>query len=183
MDVFESLIYTAKAELLQNPIATVSGALAIVATILAFTNKGRKIFFSIIKHFKFEKKPLIPSQTIIIIENPHHQTWHMGGEQNDPAMWVSVGLHATNISNEKIKILSCKLLPFGTPGLVFTKHEKENIYGIYSIASKETTHLTMSFCIKPPIVTKGENFKGKIILIDSFANEHKSKEILFNFSG
>jgi len=182
MDVLESLISFARTEFLQSPIATISGAMVIVATIFAFTHKGRKIFFSTIKYFSLSRKSHIPRQTIIIIENPHNQSWNMGGEQNDPAMWVTVGLHVTNISNEKIKILSCKLLPSGTPGLVFTKHEKDNIYGIYSIASKDTAHLSMSFCIKPPIVSKSDNFKGKIILVDSFGNEHKSKEMLFNFS-
>ena len=182
MDLLEKLIPVVKIELLKNPIATISGALAIIATIFAFTDKGRRIFFLTIKKLKPGTKNQLPRQTIVIIENPHDQSWNISGEPNEPSMRVRVGLHVTNILNEKIKILSCKLLPTDTPGIVFTKHSQDNIYGLYSIASKETSHLTMSFNIKPPLVVKGDKFTGKIILIDSFGNEHKSKEMVFKCS-
>ena len=121
---------------------------------------------------------LVPRKTIVFVPYTtygQNNRWNNGEFDGEPAMQVRGEWHATNLTDEPIRILESYLVKPRTKVMVFTRDPEKNILSNARISPGATTRINVMLWVQPPICKEGESFKGQIIFIDKFNNKHKVK--------
>ena len=128
--------------------------------------------------------PRVPTETVRIVRHPLPAWWHMGRKGGVPAMQVDARFYVTNVTDNPVSILGCKLKPTGAnqvlDGDTATRHPEENVYSPeFPILPGCTSDVSISVWIFPPMLDVGQELTADILLIDQFGNEHKCPQTTF----
>lgn len=138
----------------------------------------------IIDKIPFQRKNAIPRSTLKLVLQPRGAWWHMGsmGQDKKPAMQVVSRWYATNTTDRPIVVTTAFIKkPRIEAVLPLTQHPQRNVFGGYPIPPKSTSELALDFWVQPPKREADEDFEVRIIVLDQFGNEHKTKKITFKY--
>ena len=125
----------------------------------------------------FGAKP-IPEETFrIVIDTSDPPWWHMGKRGDNPATQIHACYYVTNITNEKMLVVGCKLKPEGTGQTYDLRHIVRQLRD--GKATTPTILVPVDGFILPPITKDGETLEAQVIFIDQFGNENPSPVTTF----
>lgn len=142
------------------------------------------ILVKLLDKLTFKRNDTLPKQTLKLVLQPHGAWWHMGaaGAEGKPAMQIVCDWHATNITSEKIIVTTAFIKrPRTEVAIPLVRHPHENIFGNYPIMPNSTSDLSLDFWIQAPVCKEGMPFKAMILVKDQFDNEHKIKDVVFEY--
>jgi hypothetical protein len=172
-----------------NPVTvgTWIGVLVAIGGVIAGT--VRFLFWAFDEWQKRKKSEgfVVPTVTLQLTELPEGNCWwHMGKKGDEPVMQVVGSMLVTNIATIPVRITRAELRYgfFGRKrvvGMVMVSRQlRENIYGMYDIASHETRKLEFDFWVYPPVASLTEAFiPYQVKFFDQFGNSHSVKHLAF----
>ncbi len=121
----------------------------------------------------------VPTDTIRIVSYQHEAPWwHLGSSNGKPATQISAYFYVTNIIDEPVKILGCRLVPQGTDqsfdGSTGIRPQEYDM-----IPPGHLTEVSIDLLICPPITEEGKELVADIFLKDHFGNEHRCPPTTF----
>ena len=112
----------------------------------------------------------VPKDTFrIVLDTEFPAWWHMAGQGDEPVTQIRARYYATNITDEKMLILGCKLKPEGSDQAYDLRHHIEQMRD--DGKRTPTTLLLVDGFIHPAITREGEVLHAKVIFVDQFGNE------------
>jgi len=139
------------------------------------------VLIKILDKFSFQHKG-VPRHTLRLVLIPRGAWWHMGSSDGKPAMQIVCEWHVTNVTDIPIVVTTAFVKkPRAEATLPLVRHPRDNVFGSYRIAPKDTTRLALDFWVAPPACNEDETFKATIIVKDQFGNEHKVRSVEFKY--
>lgn len=89
--------------------------------------------------------------------------------------------HVTNITNDQLLILGARIVRPLAECHPLIEHPESRIFGSYPILPGDTSEVIADFWIQPPVREGGQAFKARIVLIDQYGNEHKTRKVVFEY--
>ena len=112
----------------------------------------------------------IPKRTFrIVLDTSAPPWWHMGKRGDEPATQIHARYYVTNITDEKMLVVGCKLKPEGTDQTYDLRHSVQHMRE----GGERTTTILVSVYgfVHPPITRDGDTLEAQIIFVDQFGNE------------
>lgn len=113
----------------------------------------------------------LPKNTFhIVIDALSQPWWHKGKLGGEPTTQIHARYYLTNITDEKMLVVECKLKPVGG------EQTFDVSFRITQMRDDEerpsTIIVTMEGSIYPAIVDEGETLEAQVIFVDQFGNEN-----------
>jgi hypothetical protein len=156
---------------------TIGGGLVVVAVSAAF-NTGRRFWQNVWAVVR--SKPLVPSETLRIVQDVNASYWGDARVGDTPAMQVTLDGHVTNISEGPNRILRVDIprpLTHANIVLVSNNHDARRSQ---ILSPHECAEIRVCFFVKPVVAEKGKPWRSPIIFIDQYGNRHRIKQCVFN---
>jgi hypothetical protein len=126
----------------------------------------------------------VPKQTMILIPlaSSNALRWSMGTQDGQPCMQIVGDLHLTNIFEHSVYVRGVKLKKPRASGYVTVKAQASRLHSQdHATPSGRVTQLRFVIMVQPPVLGKGEVFKGNIAITDQFGNDHWIKNLKFPY--
>ncbi len=112
----------------------------------------------------------IPKKTFrIVLDTSAPHWWHMGKRGDEPATQIHARYYVTNITDQKMLVVGCKLKPEGTDQTYDLRHSIQQMGEGKEIT--RTILVPVDGLIYPPITRDGDMLEAQVIFVDQFGNE------------
>ena len=112
----------------------------------------------------------VPKDTFrIVLDARDPAWWHMGRRKDKPVTQIHACYYATNITDEKMLIVGCKLKPEGADQTYDFEPYIEQM--LDDGKTTPTTLVSVEGIIHPAITREGEVLHARVIFVDQFGNE------------
>jgi hypothetical protein len=161
-------------EFVHYPVQVLAALLAIVSP--AF-KAGRRFWMNL--WARIRSKPLVPSETLRIVQDVQQSFWALGSFSGIPATQVVFEGHVTDISGATNRVLRVdipKPLTHATMILLSDNHDTRRQQ---VLRAHECTGIHAMFFVQPVVGEKGKPWQTPLIFIDQYGNQHKIKNCVF----
>jgi hypothetical protein len=112
------------------------------------------------------------------------QRWRVASIGDQATMQIVSAWQVTNMTKKAIHIHRVRIVrprKARTDGEVYVIDPRTNLAGDWMLAPRSLAEIMTQFFVRPPVCQEGEDFKAKLLFIDEFGNEHKTKWIVFEY--
>jgi hypothetical protein len=158
-------------EFARSPVEAIA-ALTVVAGAASTTFKAGRLFWTNL-WVRLRPKPLVPSETLRIVQSVNHCFWSDAKMGEKPVMQVVFEGHVTDISGQPNRILRAdilKPLAHADMVLVCNGHDARRSQ---VLSPNECTDIHTMFFVDAVTPAKGSPWRGSVVFIDQYNNRHK----------
>lgn len=164
-------------EFIHSPVEVSAAFVAIAGALSPAFKAGRRFWMNI--WARLRSKPVVPTETLRMVQDVHSSFWGLGSVGGVPAMQVVLDGHVTDISGNPNRILSVEIpkpLTHADMVLLSNGHDARRPQ---ILAPHECAEIRVCFFLQPVVGEKGKSWKSPVILVDQYGNRHKIKNCVF----
>jgi hypothetical protein len=165
-------------EFAHSPVEVLGALAAIAGAVSPAFKAGRRFWLNLWALLR--SKPMIPRETLRIVQDVNASYWGDANYAGTPAMQVVFDGHVTDISGRQNRILRADIprpLTHAEMVLVSNHHDARRPQ---VLSPHECAEIRVCFFVKPVVAEKGTAWQSPILFIDQYGNPHKIKNCLFN---
>jgi hypothetical protein len=158
-------------EFSKSPVEAIAALTVVGGTVSAAFKNGRLFWRNL--WARLQSKPVVPSETLRIVQDVNPSYWGEGRIGQTPATQVTMDGHVTNISEQPIRILRAdipKPLTHADIILISNHHDARRPQ---VLKPNECAEIRVGFFITPVVTEKDKPWRTPIIFIDQYGNRHK----------
>ncbi len=164
-------------EFIHSPVEVFAALVVIAGAVSAAFRAGRRFWMNI--WARLRSKPIVPTETLRMVQDVHSSFWGLGSVGGEPATEVVLDGHVTDISGNPNRILRAEIpkpLTHADMLLLSNHHDarRPQILGPH-----ECAEIRVCFFVQPVVGEKGKSWKSSVILVDQYGNRHKIKNCVF----
>jgi hypothetical protein len=164
-------------EFLHSPVEVV-GSLAAISAFVSPLFKPARLFWSNL-WARVRSRPIVPSETIRIVQNVNASFWGEGKKGEKPVMQVVFDGHVTNLLAQPTRILRAEIPSPATQADMVLISNHHDARRPQALEAHECAEIRTSFFVDAVPPQRGEPWQSTVIFIDQYGNRHKSRHCVF----
>lgn len=128
---------------------------------------------------RLRAKPVVPKETLRIVQNVQTSFWALGGSEGTPTMQVVFEGHVTDISGKTNRVLRADIPKPLTHAINLLLSNNHDARRPQVLRPYECTELHAMFFVQPVVAVKGRPWHSSLVFIDQYGNRHKIKNCVF----
>jgi hypothetical protein len=158
-------------EFAKSPVEVIAALTVVGGATSAAFREGRLFWRNL--WARVRSKPVVPSETLRIVQDVNASYWGEGRIGDTPATQVTMDGHATNISEQPVRILRADIPKPLTHADMISISNNHDARRPQVLKPNECAEIRVGFFITPVVTEKGKPWRTQIIFIDQYGNRHK----------
>jgi hypothetical protein len=149
-------------EFIHSPVEVSSALLAIAGALSPAFKAGHRFWTNI--WARLRSRPIVPTETLRMVQDVHSSFWGLGNVAGEPAMQVVLDGHVTDISGNPNRILRAEIpkpLTHADMAILSNNHDARRPQ---ILDPHECAEIRVCFFIRPVVGEKGKPWKTPVIL-------------------
>jgi len=164
-------------EFVHSPVQVVAALVTIGLGLSAAFKEGRQFWTNFWAWLR--AKPVVPTETLRIVQDVQQSHWGLGSSAGTPSMQVVFNGHVTDISGRLNKVLRVDIPKPPTPAMMLLLHHNHDARRPQALQPFENTGIDVMFFVQPVVAEKGKPWKATLIFTDQYGNQHKLRNCVF----
>jgi hypothetical protein len=163
-------------EFTHSPIEVIAALVVVAGAVSTAFEAGRRFWVNVWSRVR--RKPLVPRETLRIVQDTRSSFWGPATIGDVPAMQVVLDGYVTDISGKPNRVLRVEIpKPLTDAAMLLSNNHDARRPQILS--ANECAEFRVCFFVQPVVAKKGKPWESKVIFIDQYGNRHKVGKCVF----
>jgi hypothetical protein len=165
-------------EFLHSPVEVVAALFVIGGAVSGLFRNGRLFWQNI--WARLRSRPLVPSETIRVVQNQNGSWWAGGAKVGDkPVLQVAFYGHITEVSGSPVRVVRSEIPRPLTAGTVVSIGDGYDCRRSQVLEAHESADIHADFFVDTRPPKPGTIWKSSVVFIDQYGNRHTVKRCVF----
>jgi hypothetical protein len=160
-----------------SPVEVVAALVVVGGAASAAFKAGRGFWISV--WARLRSKPIVPRETLRIVQDLHQSFWGLGSSAGVPSMQVIFDGHVTDISGRQNRVLRVEIPKPLTHALIVMLCNDHDARRKQVLSPYESADIHVMFFLQPVTAEIGKPWRTPLVFIDQYGNRHKVKNCIF----
>jgi hypothetical protein len=164
-------------EFVHNPVEVLAALTTIAGVVSPAFKAGRRFWVNL--WARLGSRPVVPSETLRIVQDVNQSFWGPAGYADTPAMQVVLDGHVTDTSGRRNRVLAAEIPKPLTHAMAVSLSNNHDARREQALSPYECANLRVVFFVQPVVAKKGKPWQTSVIFIDQYGNRHRIKNCTF----
>ena len=165
-------------EFRHSPVEVLSAMVVVLGAISTAFRAGRRFWSNL--WARVQSKPIVPSETVRIVQGANHNWWNGGARKGDKqVLQVTFHGHVTSISTHDVRVLRAEIIKPRTVANSLSLCDGHDCRRPQFLEPDESTDIHAMFFVESGGPKHGLPWKASIAFIDQYGNKHSVKNCEF----